>query len=273
MNEQLVPGAGEAWKAYFKGDTLSWCDPDALSADSFSRYGRSAWIQSILANIDFPLSPATPVLEAGCGTGMFALTLAQCGCPVDAFDYNFRALEFARRLEVKARQLKSDLRVRFFQGNLLAIDAPDHTYACVFNQAVFENFTDDAERIRGLQEMARVTRVGGWVVVIVQHTCHPWQRVWRALGWPGYVDQPPVIDYTPDRLHSEFETAGLTDVQVDGIEPWKALPVFWLPWYKRWHLAETAVYFGGQVLKKCVPLPRSLRTRFGVQILAAGKKK
>ena len=172
--------AGEAWKAYLERDTLSWCNPDTIGMDGFARHARSEWIQRIVTNIDFPLSPSTWVLEAGCGTGMFSLSVAQCGCRVDAFDYNERALEFGRRLEFKARQIKPDLRVRFFRGDLLDIEAPSETYDLVFNQAVLEYFTDEGDRIRALREMSRVTRTDGWVVVIVQHTGHPWRGWWRG---------------------------------------------------------------------------------------------
>ncbi len=203
---------------------------------------------------------------------MFGLSFATLGCVVEAFDYNEEMLRFARLLEAKARQAQPEIRVQFTQDNLLAIHRDSNNYDLVFNQAVLEYFTDDAERRRAFSEMARVTRVGGWVVVIVQHTGHPFRNWWRRFGWAGYINQPATIEYTPQRLESDLRAAGLTDIRLDGIGPWKALPIFWIPWYKRWHWVETGIYILGQMLKRGIPLPRCVRCWMGVQILAAGRK-
>ena len=85
------------------------------------------------------------VLEAGCGTGMFGLSLAVLGCAVEAFDYKRCA----------------------------------PLCLCTGNQSE----TAESERVQALREMARVARPGGWVVVIVQHTGHPFRNLWRWLGW------------------------------------------------------------------------------------------
>jgi len=264
--------AGEAWKQYLGGETLSWCDPKAVQPYVFTRHSQSEWIQMILGNTGITPSSQVRVLEAGCGTGMFGLSLAILGCAVEAFDYNKDALRFAHTLESKVRATTPDIQIQFTQGNLLEIHRETNQYDLVFNQAVLEYFTDDAERRRAFSEMTRVTRSGGWVVVIVQHTGHPFRNWWRRFGWAGYINQPATIEYTPRRLESDLCAAGLTDIRLDGIGSWKALPIFWIPWYKRWRWVETGIYLLGQMLKRGIPLPRRVRCWMGVQILAAGRK-
>jgi len=264
---------GESWKPFLQENTLSWCKPDDLNPDSFIRHARSEWIQRILQNAGIEPSGSVRVLEAGCGTGMFGLSLALLGCQVDAFDYNEPALVVARHLEIKARQARADMQIHFYQGNLLSIGARADTYDLVFNQGVVEYFVDDAQRAQALREMVRVTRPGGWVVVIDQHTGHPFRSMWRCLGWGGYTRQPPMVTYTPNIMARELTQTGLTQIRLDGIQPWKSLPIFRIQWYERARWTKELVYLVGRTLERGVPLPRFLRRQFGIQILAAGKKR
>ncbi len=216
-------------------------------------------------------SPTTRVLEAGCGTAMYALTLAVLGFAVDAFDYNEGALAFARRLEPKARQANPQLQIRLSRGNILKIDAESNTYDLVFNQAVLDYFQDEQERQQAFSEMVRVTCPGGWVATIVQHTGHPFRGWWSRLGWLGYTNQPQVIVQTPMRLTKELQRAGLNGVIVDGIYPWKAF-FFYPPWYRRWKFTENLVYLVGQFLNQFVVMPRPFRSHLAIQFLAIGQK-
>lgn len=215
--------------------------------------------------------PTVRVLEAGCGTGMYALCLALLGCTVDAFDYNLGALGFAKQLEEKARRIKPQAAVRFLIGNLLGIPAESKSYDLVFNQAVLDYFCDQTQRQRALAEMVRVTKPGGWVAVMVQHTGHPFRGAWERLGWRGYTDQPATAMQTPARLERELRLAGLQNVQVDGLFPWKAF-FFFPSWHRRWRVTENGAYLLGEFLQRYVPLPRFLRSRLGLQFLALGQK-
>ena len=262
---------GEEWRPYFQAAELSWCIPDQIDANSFLRHAKSEWITRMLHHTHQSPSAGTRVLEAGCGTAMYALTLAAMGFSVDAFDYNAEALVFARKLEAKARQVNPGLQIQIQRGDLLHVDAPSNRYDLVFNQAVLDYFCDEAERRQALAEMVRVTRPGGWVAVIVQHTGHPFLGLWERMGWRGYTEQPPVALQTPARLARELRDAGLANVIVDGIYPWKAF-FFYPEWYRRWKLAENAVYILGRALDRMIPLPRSLRSQLAIQFLAVGLK-
>lgn len=262
---------GEAWRPYFSSKQLSWCIPDRIQADYFLRHAKSEWIAKLLAYTKLIPGSSGRILEAGCGTGMFSLSLASVGFAVDAFDYNEEALSFARDLERKARRETPEMSVLFYRGNILEIDAASDTYDLVFNQAVLDYFCVAAERKQALREMVRVARHGKWVAVIVQHTQHPFHKWWRWLGWEGYTNQPPVYAQTPAALAGELKEAGLVNVRVDGIYPWKAF-FFYPSWYGRWKLADNLVYLLGQVLNRFVPLPRALRSILALQFLVVGQK-
>lgn len=235
------------------------------------RFTRSDWIQKMLRAAQLTSSAGIRILEAGCGTAMYALCLAILGFTVDAFDYNPGALEFARRLEVTARQIMPDLKIQLALGNLLDIQAEANSYDLVFNQAVLDYFCDDAERQRALAEMTRVTKPGGSVAVIVQHTGHPFRRAWERQGWHGYDNQPPTALQTPARLERELRAAGLENVRVDGLYPWKAF-FFYPAWHRRWRATENAAYLLGEFLHRFAPMPRPLRAYLGLQFLAIGRK-
>ena len=211
------------------------------------------------------------ILEAGCGTAMYAIALSLLGFSVHAFDYNNEALDIGRYLMRKVRSNGHSISLRLYQDNLLSVRSPSDTYDLVFNQAVLEYFCDEDERKKALSEIVRVTRPGGWVAVIVQHTDHPFQRLWEKMGWPGYVNQPPVTTFTPARLSEELRQAELSNISVDGIYPWKAF-FFWPPWYQRWKWTHDAIYVLGRMLSLAAPLPCILRRHLAIQILAVGRK-
>jgi SAM-dependent methyltransferase len=260
----------ESWRRFYQVGNLSWYPSTGFSAEYLMRLGRSEWITRMLRLAQIRPNSRVRILEAGCGTGQYAIALALLGFQVDAFDYNEEALAIARQLVDKVRASGYDLSLRFYHDNLLDTQATADSYDLVFNQAVLEYFVDEAERSRALAEMARLTRPGGCVAVIVQHTEHPFRHLWEKLGWTGYVNQPPVTLYTPRRLAAELRAVGLTDAGTDGIYPWKVL--FWPPWYRRWKFLHDAFYLLGQALNRGVPLPRIFRAHLAIQILVVGRK-
>ncbi|MEI2608554.1 MAG: class I SAM-dependent methyltransferase [Chitinophagaceae bacterium] len=277
MNAQndntLSSKTGEAWGAFFNDSDLSWCIPDQIESDDITRFAHSAWIQRLLNLIKLPISKPVHVLEAGCGTAMYSLSLATLGfnINIDAFDYNPGALVFAYKLMEKMDLVDVKARVHLGIGNLLSIEADTDTYDLVFNQAVLEYFVDETERQQALTEMVRVTKPGGWVAVITQHTAHPFTHFWQLLGWKGYTNQPAVTPTNPQRLRDEFSALGLQRIAVDGINPWKAF-FFYPAWYKHWRITTQMVYLLGRFLERFVPLPQRLQAYLAIQIIVVGQK-
>jgi SAM-dependent methyltransferase len=248
---------------------LTWCNPENTHASELERFARSEWVQRILVMTGLKPGPNLRVLDAGCGTAMYSLGLAVLGCQVEAFDYNPQAVEIARQLETSARQAWPDLKINISLGNILDVAFPDQSFDLVFNQGVLEYFCDPAERHLAYQELVRVTRFGGKVGLILQHTGHPFGKTWRRLGWEGYTRQPTVRTITPAVLKDELSKAGLQQVRIDGIQPWHAF-FFYPPWYQRWKWSHQFIYLTGRFLDRYVPLPLKLRASLGRQILGVG---
>ncbi|MBN1688965.1 MAG: methyltransferase domain-containing protein [Candidatus Omnitrophica bacterium] len=268
----LKSEAGERWRPFYQRGDLSWFDPTAMNRENLLRYGKSEWISRMLKQTVRHPGSKTRVLEAGCGTGMFAVSLALLGFRVDAFDYNEEAISIGKGLWAKVQTEGEAQRIRFTRGNLLQMGIPSDTYDLVFNQAVLEYFTQKDQRKRAIDEMVRVTKPGGHVAIIVQHTAHPWKAYWEKLGWPGYTDQPPVDAMTADILAEEMSDSGLQNVVLDGIYPWKTL-FFWPPWYRRYSWTSEMIYLLGQFFHRMVPVPRTIRKKISLQILGVGVKK
>lgn len=261
----------EKWKTFYQKPTLSWLDPKKVTADYIKRWSQSEWITRLMQAAQLKPNKKIRILEAGCGTGVYALAFSMLGFSVDAFDYNEEAIAIALELQKKLNKQGCHLAVNFYKGNILAIQTQSETYDLVFNQAVLEYFCDDQERQLALEEMVRVTKPGGKTAIIVQHTGHPFRHYWEKIGWPGYIDQPPVMQYTTQKLKKELWDAGLNNVRTDGIYPWKAL-FFWPKWYQKWKWANEFVYLLGQGLSRFCPLPKAIRAHFATQILAVGTK-
>ena len=262
--------SGRAWGDYYKNGNLTWYDPK-WRWDHLMKLGGTEYVTRIAKACCLNHKSRARVLEAGCGTGQYALAFGLLGFQVDAFDYNRDAIKIAQSLLAKVKQANIERQVCFYQDNLLNISLRSNNYDPVFNQAVMEYFLDKRECLVALNEMVRVTKPGGYVAVIVQHTGHPLGRLWRWLGWEGYTDQPPVSRYTCNILAKELKETGLTEVTVDGIYPWKTL-FFWPKWYQRWTWSSQLTNILYRRLTAYIPLPRLVRKRFAIQILGIGRK-
>jgi len=140
----------------------------------------------------------------------------------------------------------------------------DGSFDVVFNEGVVEHWLDRAERVKVIKEMARVTKKGGHVIIMVPNGTHPLYRTWIRLGCHYYLDAPPMTLYDSKKLRAEMEDAGLKVLETDGINAWNSFGH-----YPRL-LPVTAV---GRVLNRLPLLPRSIRSRWGIDLVVVGRKK
>jgi len=112
------------------------------------------YVDAALARI--PLTPASRVLDVAAGTGALALAAARTGAQVLATDFS---PGMVARIAAKA---VPNVEVRVMDGQ--ALDLPDAGFDAVFS--IFGVFMFPHWR-KGLAEMARVTRPGGYGVVAV----------------------------------------------------------------------------------------------------------
>ena len=107
-------------------------------------------------------------LDAGCGTGVCSLALAERAGRVVGFDISGGSLRTARRLADGT----GAKRIAFAQGSLLQVPFSDAIFDLVWSWGVVHHTADPA---RALDELARVLRPGGTLVLALY---------WRTLLTP-----------------------------------------------------------------------------------------
>ena len=162
-------------------------------------------VLSLLRGIEF-----RHVLDAGTGTGRYALRLAEAGKHVVATDISQRMLAEARR-EAGRRGVSVDFRCE----DVCRLSADDASFDLVVCSLVLEHVKQLGPPSR---QFARVLRPGGHVVV---SSVHPdiqaaWGPVYtlnvdqHALGFPVY--HPRVEDYTDAFRGAGLEVLAAIDV-------------------------------------------------------------
>ena len=100
-------------------------------------------------------SKDSPVLDAGCGTGVHSIRVAKLGYKVKAIDISNTALEESRRL---AQQAGVSDQIDFEQADVTQLQFPDDTFETIFSWGVLIHVPDME---KGLEEMIRVLKPGG----------------------------------------------------------------------------------------------------------------
>lgn len=148
----------EKVNTYFQSRSTFWKDIYAskgVFAETIRDRQRAAlaWIDSLV------LTPGSRVLEVGCGAGFLTIALAQRGFRVHAIDSVAEMVEQTRRLVAQSELT-----------NLVSVDGGD-VFALPFEDGAFDlvsalgviPWLEQPEL--ALQEMARVSRPGGHVIV------------------------------------------------------------------------------------------------------------
>ncbi len=168
-----------------------------------------------------PLVSGMSVLEVGCGSGKVTLTMArEVGLRVTLLDFSPVALDLAR-----ANAVRLGVRADFVRADARHLPFRDGQFEIVWSGGVFEHFVGE-QRARVFQEAFRVCRPAGRVVVIVPNAWNALSRVGQFVSarlgrWPLGLEVP----FAPPELRRALETAGVADVEVDGVD-W--LASYWL---------------------------------------------
>ena len=138
-------------------------------------YGEYAWAFDLL--IDRPVArectaiagwlvergvlPGARLLDAGCGTGRYAIELGRRGYAVEGVDQSPELIDVAKRSAI--HQPSS---VSFHIGDLLAL--PDHRYDAILCRGVLNDFVDTGSRQRAFSSLAGALRRGGVLILDVR---------------------------------------------------------------------------------------------------------
>lgn len=141
-------------------------------------------------------------LDVATGTGFTALALAPRCRRVVALDLTPQMVEQAQRLQRE----RGVVNVLFCLGDAEALPFRDGAFDIVTCRVAAHHFLDLR---RALDEMARVTRSGGRVVV--DDTCAPESPMMADVmnAWEKRRDPSHVANQPPSRLHKMLEDSGL----------------------------------------------------------------
>jgi len=172
------PGAN-----YFPQVELSWAvkyylDAHRLRVLSFMERNAHVFLREVSISdgraqaILEVIHPGDKVMEVGCGKGRFLRAIRQVYPDSQCTGVDISTVLLA---EVPAG-------IKRIQGSLESIPGPDNTFDVVFSVEAIEHSVDLE---RATAEMIRVTRPGGWVVVIDKQKAH-----WGRLVCPPWESWP-----------------------------------------------------------------------------------
>ncbi len=152
------------------------------------RGGQERRLQMILAQVDLT---HLSVLEFGAGLGTYARQMRRrFAADVQAFDIEFERVQ-QMRVEIPTATLAA--------GE--ALPYPDGLFDVVFSNEVIEHVQDDQ---LAAQEMVRVAKVGGYVMLFCPNRWYPFET--HGHYWRGtyHFGNTPLINYLPDRWRNQL---------------------------------------------------------------------
>ncbi len=129
-------------------------------------------VESRLAFSMFKAEKGMKILDVGCGTGNFSIKLAELGCSVTGIDISEEMIDKAVR-KTSERQLD----ITYKKMDIYNLQFPDGEFDAVFSMAAFEFIH---EPLKALDEMFRVTRKGGSIMVRTINGDSSWGRLYMT---------------------------------------------------------------------------------------------
>jgi ubiquinone/menaquinone biosynthesis C-methylase UbiE len=189
----------------------TYTDPHAFDTTRYSVENLTFWAPHLIRIGQ--ITPATPVLDLGCGTGGFALApQALTGARVVGVDIALQLLQYAA-------QKPAGQGLWWVQGRAAALPFPEATFARVLISLALHQFPD---RARALTEVARVLQPGGLLII---RTITP-EATRQRIPFRFF---PTVAEIEAKRMPTRAEMgallsgAGFTRIQTEVVERHRAL--------------------------------------------------
>jgi len=115
------------------------------------------------------------VLEIACGNRADSLEIAQAGKKVIATDISSKALQLASSL---AKKMNVDDKITFIQADAEYLPFADNSFDGVLISAAFHHLENSE---KGLAEMKRVVKGGGYIILGVEPNSWPYQTIYKLL--------------------------------------------------------------------------------------------
>jgi len=141
---------------------------------------------------------STRILDAGCGYGLYALTLAEKGYYVDSIDLDQKRIGSLNALRQESPASRE--RISAHQGSLTNLPFFDNSYDLIICSDVIEHIADDQASVR---ELARVLKSGGKLILSVPYNSRHNQKIFRMFSHerPGYTRKELTTLFNPYGLH------------------------------------------------------------------------
>jgi ubiquinone/menaquinone biosynthesis C-methylase UbiE len=143
--------------------------------------------------------PGEIILDAGCGTGVFTIDILALGARVIGLDIS---LPMLRRARGKAREYPFQIVL----GDMLRLPFLDGSFDKVASVTALE-FVQDAKS--SVQELFRVTKKGGSILVATLNSLSPWASRRRAEAQKKQSIFTKAIFRSPDELRSLAPVEGV----------------------------------------------------------------
>ncbi|MEK6792024.1 MAG: class I SAM-dependent methyltransferase [Deltaproteobacteria bacterium] len=154
------------------------------------------------------LRPGQRALDAGCGTGIYALALAQKGLSVVASDSSPEMIGLAA-----SKAAARSVNVEFVEASVQRLPFRDNEFDLVVAIGVL-CFVNSKARSIALKEMRRVLKPGGRIVVGTLNAWSPWAFLRRLKGLFKDTVYSRAEFISPPELQSSLLANGFVDVEV-----------------------------------------------------------
>jgi demethylmenaquinone methyltransferase/2-methoxy-6-polyprenyl-1,4-benzoquinol methylase len=134
------------------------------------------------------ITPGAKALDLCCGTGDIALALSQSGAETTGLDFSPQMLEVAAKRSQTPDPRPKTPAPNFIQGDAEQIPFPDNSFDIVTVGYGLRNLTSWE---RGLDEMCRVAKPGGRLIVL--EFGKPANALWRAVYFTHLKCSVPLI--------------------------------------------------------------------------------
>jgi SAM-dependent methyltransferase len=148
------------------------------------------------------------VLEVGCGTGRFLLSLTRKSSDIVGVDRDLLFLDFAKR---KGDQ--SGLQLKLIQADVSELPFREREFDVVYEMTSL-CFMKDEER--AIQQMVRACSESGKILLGELNPASPWQWWRRLKGWFGYGSFKEVKWQWPSSLKRVLKEKGCQVISVQG---------------------------------------------------------
>jgi SAM-dependent methyltransferase len=163
------------------------------------------------------LQPGMRVLDAGCGTGQWAVGFARHGCQVTAVDLAPSMLERAR-----AHAQRAGVAIDFREGDIGRLPEQDTTFDVVHCRCVLQFAPDPVEVLRGFR---RVLRPDGTLFVAVPGALSPiydssWHRFVEPDGFNTRIvpwELEALLDHLGWRIRDGWPSFGATGTGIANV--------------------------------------------------------